>query len=268
MGLWVADERAGLAGPGGCLCGQPLCLCAYGDAVVCATPREARVFDAANGGDISRYPLPPGVRCMCALPDALYCLSSEADSVSLLCPLTGQLRLCAQAGCDPRDLALSPCRRLLAAAGGAAGMLYLYDSKTLTLLRSIPLPGVVYAVCFCPSGLMALCGIEAGDVSTCLYRISARGVAAELLRLPGLPGALLPLPGGGLLVGALGQLLHLRPGLSVHRRYACGLPARLRLYADFALCADPLDGRLLQVPLREGSLRTLYVGEPVDAILV
>ncbi|MBQ9300664.1 MAG: hypothetical protein IJ214_09145, partial [Clostridia bacterium] len=109
MGLWIADAQDGLLGPGGRLCAQPLCLCACGAAVVCATPREARVFEAANSAAISRYPLPPRVRCMCALPGALYCLSGEADSLSLLCPLTGQLRLCTQAGCDPRDLALSPC---------------------------------------------------------------------------------------------------------------------------------------------------------------
>ena len=268
MGLWIADEREGLLGPGGRLCGQPLCLCACGTTVVCATPREARVFDAADGSAVSRYPLPPGVRCMCALPGALYCLSGEADSVSLLCPLTGQLRLCVQAGCDPRDLALSPCRRMLAAAGGASGMLYLYDSQTLTLQRGIALPGIVYAVCFCPAGLMALCGIEAGDISACLYRISARGVVTELMRLPGLPGALLSLPGGGLLVGALGQLLHLRPDLRVQRRYSCGLPAKLRLYPGCALCADPLDERLLRVPLREGGLEQLYAGAAADALVV
>ena len=267
MSLWIADAREGRLSPAGeRLCAQPLCLCVCGGAVVCACPRCARVF-AADGSELGSYPLPPGVRCMQALPGALYCLSGEADSVSLLCPRTGQLRLCTQAGCDPRDLALSPCRRMLAAAGGAAGRLYLYDSYTLELLRVISLPGIVYAVCFWNGGMMALCGIGADEPSAALYRISARGVVSEALRLSGLPGALLSLPGGGLMAGTLGHLAILRQDLTAQRRFACGLPARLRLYPGFALCADPLEGRLLRIPLREGKPQTLYAGEAVDAVL-
>ena len=268
MAVWIADAREGLLSPTGKkLCAQPLCLCVCGDAVVCACPRCARVFAAADGADLGSYPLPPGARCMQALPGALYCLSGEADSISLLCPRTGQLRLCAQAGCDPRDLALSPCRRMLAAAGGAAGRLYLFDSYTLKLLRSFSLPGIVYAACFWNGGLMALCGVGADEPSAALYRVSARGVVSEALRLPGLPGALLSLPGGGLMAGTLGQLAVLRSDLRMQQHIACGLPARLRLYPGFALCADPLAGRLLHIPLREGGPRTLYAGEAVDAVI-
>ena len=269
MGLWIADGGRGLVrqGTGESLCAQPQCLCLCGDAVVCACPCEARVFAAEDGRALAAYPLPPGVRCMCALPGALYCLSGEADSVSLLCPLTGRLRLCAQAGCDPRDLTLSPNRRLLAAAGGASGRLLLYDSQTLTLQCSIALPGIVYAVCFRGAELMTLCAVENGELCACLCRVSARGVVSELMRLPGLPGALLSLPDGGLLMGALGQLLRLRADLRVLRRCRCGLPARLRLYPGFALCADPLDGRLLRVPLRDAPAQTLYMGEVEDAVI-
>ena len=269
MGLWVADENEGLICPfsAGPLCAQPLCLCACGTAVVCARAREAQVFAQDTGRLLAAYPLPPGVRCMCALPGALYCLSSEADSISLLCPLTGQLRLCAQAGCDPRDLCLSPCRRMLAAAGGAAGALYLYDSRDLHLLRAIPLPGIVYAACFTGAALLALCAVEEGEISTRLYRVSVRGVTAELRRLPGLPGALLALPDGSLLAGSLGQLLHLRPDARVLRRWACGLPLRLRLYGGSALCADTLEGRVLQLPLTGQNPHILYTGgAPADML--
>ena len=270
MGLWIADQSAGLKRlPGnGCLCPQPLCLCACGASVICAGPGEARVFASGDGSEMARYPLPPAVRRMCALPGALYCLSGEADSLSLLCPRTGQLRLCVQAGCDPRDLALSPDCRLLAAAGGAAGKLYLYDAAALTPVRAFSLPGIVYAVCFCGSELAALCAIESGEISACLCRVSPRGVVSERLRLPGLPGALLALPGGGLMVGALGQLLLLRRDGRVLRRIPCGLPARLRLQGGFALCADPLDGALLRVPLGDGKPQRLYAGEAVDAMIL
>ena len=109
--------------------------------------------------------------------------------------------------------------------------------------------------------------VENGELCACLCRVSARGVVSELMRLPGLPGALLSLPDGGLLMGALGQLLRLRADLRVLRRCRCGLPARLRLYPGFALCADPLDGRLLRIPLRDAPAQTLYMGEVEDAVI-
>ena len=267
--MWIADEERGLLGPGGGepLCAAPLALCACGSALVCACMREARVYALDTGREVAAYPLPPCTRRMCALPGALYCLSGDGDSLSLLCPMTGQLRLCVRAGCDPRDLALSPDCRLLAAAGGAAGRLLLFDSVTLRPLRDIPLPGVVDAVCFRGAELLALCAIENGEISAGLYHISVRGVVTELRRLPGLPGALLPLPGGELLVGALGTLLLLRSDGRLLRRYPCGLPARLRLCRGHALCADPLEGRLLRVPLREGRVETLYTGgAPADGM--
>lgn len=270
MGLWIADARQGVLTPTG-RCAEPaapLCLCVCGSAVICAGQREARVFAAEGGPPVAAFALPPAARCMCALPGALYCLSGEADSVSVLCPRTGQLRLCARAGCDPRDMTLSPDSRLLAVAGGASGKLYLFDSPALTPLRSIALPGVVYAVCFRGAELYALCAIENGEVSTCLYRVSARGVVSEGLHLPGLPGSLLTLPGGDLLVGALGQLLHLRADMKLLRRFPCGLPARLRLYRDHVLCVDPLEGRALRLLPREGLLQTLYAGEAADAVVV
>lgn len=271
MGLWVADEGRGLFYPhaGGALCASPLCLCACGNAVVCAQACQARVFAADTGAALGGYPLPPAVRCMCALPGALYCLSGEADSVSLLCPLTGQLRLCARAGCDPRDLALSPCRRMLAAAGGAAGALYIYNSYDLRLLRSFSLPGVVYAARFAGTELLALCAVEDGDIHTCLYHISVRGVVSEVLRTPGLPGALLPLPDGSLLLGALGKLWRLRADGRLMQRFPCGLPARLRLSGDSVLCADPLAGKVWRIPLGGARGRAVYAGDtPADVLEV
>ena len=271
MGLWIADETCGLLSPHADtpLCSGPLCLCACGNTVVCAQARQGRVFAADTGEALSSYPLPPAVRCMCSLPGALYCLSGEADSISLLCPMTGQLRLCARAGCDPRDLSLSPCHRMLAAAGGAAGMLYIYDSHDLRLLRSLPLPGVVYAARFVGAALLALCAVEDGDIHTCLYHISARGVVSEALRTQGLPGALLPLPDGGAMLGALGKLWRLRADGRLMQRFCCGLPARLRLYGTIVLCADPLNGCVLRIPLNGARAETVYAGDaPADMLLL
>ncbi|MBQ7455450.1 MAG: hypothetical protein IJS53_03305, partial [Clostridia bacterium] len=112
-----------------------------------------------------------------------------------------------------------------------------------------------------------LCAEGDGEVHSCLYHISARGVVREALRLPGLPGALLPLPDGTALCGTLGALLHLRADGRVLRRWACGLPARLRFLGGGALCADPLAGKVFCVPLGPGRTRTLYSGgAPVDAL--
>lgn len=92
MALWIADEGAGLIRSGAegerRLCAQPLSLCACGNTLVCAQAQQAAVYAADTGAALGRYPLPPGARRMCALPGALYCLSSDADSISLLCPRT------------------------------------------------------------------------------------------------------------------------------------------------------------------------------------
>lgn len=272
MGLWIADEKNGLlylsGGGERTLCRAPLCLCASGNTVVCAQRNTARVYAIDTAQEVTAYPLPPEVRRMCALPGALYCLSAEADSISLLCPLTGRLRLCAQAGCYPRDLCLSPCRRLLAAAGGASGTLFLYHSQDLSLARRVMLPGVVYAACFSGAGLAALCAVEENEVSSRLYRISARGVISEALCLPGLPGALLPLPDGGLLVGVLGTLLRLRADGRVAQRFSVALPGRLRGGADGALCADSLSGQVLRLSFSGARPEVVYDGDtPADMLL-
>ena len=250
------------------LCARPLSLCACGSAVVCACAHGACVYAADTCAPLAEYPLPPAVRCMCALPGALYALSGEADSLSLFCPLTGRLRLCARVGCDPRDAQLSPDGRLLAVAGGAAGQVYLLSSRDLRTLRSIPLPGVVGAACFSGAALLAFCAEGDSEIHSCLYHISVRGVVREVLRRPGLPGALLALPDGSVLAGVLGELLHLRADGRVLGRARCGLPARLRLMQGCALCADPLDGRVLRLSPREMRCDTIWQGEsPADALM-
>ena len=246
MALWIADEGAGLIRSGADgerrLCAQPLSLCACGNTLVCAQAQQAAVYAADTGAALGRYPLPPGARRMCALPGALYCLSSDADSISLLCPRTGRLLLCAQAGCYPRDLALSPCRRMLAVAGGAAGAVLVYRARELTLIRSLPLPGVVSAAAFAGAELLALCAVDEGRLQSRLFRISIHGVVSALGCWEGLPGALLIHPDGMIVCGVLGKLLLLRPDGRVARCLPCGLPACLRPCPGGLLCADALDG--------------------------
>jgi len=228
------------------------------------------VYAADTARALMEYPLPPGVIRLCALPGALYCLSSEADSVSLLCPATGRLRLCAQAGCYPRDMQLSPCGRMLAIAGGASGTLTVLDVQELRPLMQTMLPGIVCAAAFLPSGLAALCAVEESDVTSQLYRVSPRGVVSEMLRRPGLPGALLRLPDHSLLLGATGAMLRLRQDGRVLQRLPCGLAGMLRCYPAFSLAADPLSGKVLQISHAIGkSAAVCYCGaSPNDMLLI
>lgn len=274
MALWIADENGHLLRQSAegeeKLCALPLCLTACSDCVICAALDGAHVYAADTAAELRRYPLPPGVSRLCALPDALYALSSEADSVSLLCPQTGRLRLCTQAGCYPRDMLLSPCGRYLAVAGGAAGTLTLFSSDDLTVIRQIMLPGVVYAAAFLPSGMAALCAVGESDVTSHLYRLSPRGVVSDVLHCPGLPGALAWLPDHTLLLGVLGALLRLKPDGRILQRFPCGLPGMVRVYPAFSLAADPLSGQVLRIPHAIGKSAAVCCcsASPSDMLLI
>lgn len=272
MALWIADEERGLmhiSREMQNICPQPLCLTICGDSVICAAREGARVY-ARDARELACYPLPPGVCRMCALPGALYCLSGDADSVNLLCPATGRLRLCARAGCYPQDMKISSCGRMLAVAGGAAGQVLLLSAQDLTLLRQFSLPGMVYAVCFAGNSLYALCAAEENDIATHLMRISPRGVVSDVFSRQGLPGAMCTLRDQTLLCGVLGETLRLRTDGRVVQRYPGGLAQSIRAYGDFALIADPLSGCVQRVELAIGkSAGTVYPGaSPSDMLLM
>lgn len=272
MALWIADSERGLMYVKEStrrLCTQALCLTVCGDRVICAAQDGAHVFSPSAQG-LGGYPLPPGTCRMCALPDALYALSSEADSVSLVCPMTGRLRLCARAGCYPRDMQLSPCGRYLLIAGGAAGEALVMSAQDLSLLRRIALPGIVSAAAFAGRDICALCAVEESDMTALALRISARGVKSEILTRRGLPGAVCSLPDQTLLCGLLGETLRLRMDGRVLQRYPGGLPQSIRMGRSAALIADPLDGSVQRVTYSIGkSAEKIYLGaSPSDVLLV
>lgn len=274
MALWVADEGEYLVRQEKTkkqtLCRQPSCLTVCGDSVICAAADGAHVYAADDAQLLQQYPLPPGVTRLCALPGSLYALSSEADSVSLLCPATGRLRLCAQTGCYPRDMLLSPCGRYLAVAGGATGTLTVLGAQDLTLQRQVMLPGVVCAAAFLPSCLAALCAVEECDVTSHLYRVSLRGVVSEIMTCPGLPGAMRPLPDHSILVSVLGACMRLRTDGRMLQRIPCGLIGSMRAYSGCALAADPLSGQVLQLSCVIGkSAAVCFRGaSPNDMLLI
>ena len=272
MALWVADEETGLVRQDQnkiqTLCRAPSCMTVCGDSVICSAADGAHVYAADTAQKLQQYPLPPGVIRLCALPGSLYALSSEADSVSLLCPATGRLRLCAQAGCYPRDMALSPCGRYLMVAGGAAGALTVMNAQDLQPVMQVMLPGIVCAAAVLPFGMAALCAVEEGDVASHLYRVSPRGVVSEIMRCPGLPGALLALSDHSLLMGVMGAIIRLRMDGRVLQRIPCGLPGVMRAYPGFALAADPLLGQVVQISHTVGkSAAVCYCGASPNDVL-
>lgn len=272
MALWIADSERGLVymrESAQTLCRQAQCLTVCGDRVICAAYDSARVF-TPEGQLIGQYPLPPGTCRLCALPDALYALSSEADSVSLLCPITGRLRLCAQAGCYPRDMHLSPCGRYLLIAGGAAGEALIFSSQDLSLLTRCALPGIVCAAAFMGREVCALCAVEEGDMSTLALRISPRGVISEIFTCRGLPGAICALPDQTLLCGVLGETLRLKADGRILQRSPGGLAQSIRAWRETALIADPVDGSVQRITygIRK-SAEKIYLGaSPSDVLLV
>lgn len=268
MGVWIADEERGLLHDKGRVDISPTGLCACGNTVVCACAGAAHTFAADTGSALERFPLPPDTRKMCALPGALYCLSGEADSLSLLCPRTGRLRLCVCAGCYPRDVCLSPCGRLLAVAGGADGAVLVMKSADLSLIRRIRLPGIACAVAFQGAEICALCAVEENDIATRLMRVSVRGVTSEAGRMRGLPGALTALPDGGIMTASLGEIIRFRKDGRVVQRLAAWLPSRLRLTGGCVLSADPLEGTLVSIPLNMEKPAAIYRGGSVNDVLV
>lgn len=271
MALWIADPQSGLMHVSKTprrLYPEAQCLTVCGSCLICAARGTAFSF-TPTAQQTGEYPLPPGVCRMCALPGALYALSSEADSVSLLCPVTGRLRLCAQAGCYPRDMQLSPCGRYLAISGGAAGEMLLYTAQDLTLLRRIALPGMVYSAVFCGRELFALCAAEENEMTAHVLRISPRGVQSEIFSAAAMPGVLCALRDHSLLAGLLGECVRLRPDGRVLQRYAAGLPAAIRAWREGALIADPLNGNVLHVPAGIGkSAGIIHSGASPSDMLV
>lgn len=271
MALWIADsERAltRLKEDVQTLCAQGTCLTACGDSVICAAQDGAHVYTAA-GEEIAAYPLPPGICRLCALPDALYALSSEADSVSLLCPRTGRLRLCARAGCYPRDMMLSRCGRYLLVSGGAAGETMVLLAQDLQQIGRYALPGVVCAAAFGERDMYALCAVEENDMAAHVLRISPRGVISQVQRMSALPGAMRVLTDGSLLCGVAGEMLRLRPDGRVLQRYPGGLAQSIRVVRDGALVADPVEGCVMQTTLSIGkSAGKIFLGASPSDVLV
>ncbi|MBR1584676.1 MAG: hypothetical protein IJ662_03965, partial [Clostridia bacterium] len=214
-----------------------------------------------RGTPLFQFPAPPNGCDLAAGGGVVYCLSGDADSVTAYAARDGELLFSAPAGAYPRALALGPDGQCLAAAGGAAGEILLFDPG-LRLRRTIRVPGVACGVCFLGKGMAALCAVGDGELSSALFRISPWGVTEEIFTCPQGPCCLQAVD-NGCAVGCHGAVYFLTPEGRVQRALPCAYPARIRRIPGGALICDPWQGQVL---LRNG--KGIHRGPaPEDALL-
>ena len=115
----------------------------------------------------------------------LLVLCAEADSVLLLDASCGMPLVLARAGLNPQSIALDESGDVLAVATGESGEALLLSARSLTLLRRLSMPGIVFDVLLHGGTVYALCLNE--TLNTTLAAIPGRG-ARQLLTLSGMPG--------------------------------------------------------------------------------
>ena len=112
-------------------------------------------------------------------------LCAEADSVLLLDAGCGLPLVLARAGLNPQNIALDETGDVLAVAAGESGEVLLMSARSLTLLRRMSMPGMVFDVTLCGGTVHALCLNDALDAT--LVTVPQIG-ARQILPLPGMPG--------------------------------------------------------------------------------
>lgn len=216
-------------------------LCAGCGRVYCAGEKRCICLEAESGEALFDFPLPGGVCALEMLGEKVCALSSDADCLNAFCAHTGTLLFSAPAGVYPRDLCISPCGKFLAAAGGAAGEILLFDD-TLSCIQKRRVPGAACAVCFLPRGMAALCAVGEEELSSQLITFSPRGAAKEIYSFPDAPCALCMLSNGALLAGCHGEVALLRTDGRILYRRPCAYPARIRPNGRNALICDGWEG--------------------------
>lgn len=247
MDIWVADGEKGLMrghdgefekiGPAG------EAICAFRGCIYCAGGGRGHCCKGKTGEEIFDLSLPTGVCALCPMGNNICALSQDADCICAFCPETGEMRYSAPAGVYPGDVCKSPCGRFLAAAGGLAGEILLYDEK-LVCQKKYKVPGAACAVCFMPRGLLALCAVGEGELSSRLLKISSRGVMEEMYSFPEPPCCLCALPGGQCLVGCHQQVIFLRSDGKISWRLPCPCPVRIRFFQGRAMILDICRGEI------------------------
>lgn len=164
-------------------------LCAYRQTVFCASDWGDMVWrlDAKKLVPTGLFAGGPGMQRLLLSPDGarLLILCAEADSVLLLDAACGAPLVLARTGLNPQSIALDESGEILAVAAGESGEALLLSARSLTQLRRLPMPGIVFDVLLHNGTVYALCLNE--TLNTTLTTLPGGG-ARQLLTLSGMPG--------------------------------------------------------------------------------
>lgn len=166
-------------------------LCASHGAVFCASEWGDMVWrlDARRLVPTGLFAGGPGMKRLLLSPDGtrLLALCTEADSVLLLDAGCGLPLVLAKTGLNPQNIALDETGDVLAVAAGESGEVLLLSARSLTLLHSLPMPGIVFDVTLRAGTVYALCLNDA--LNTTLVTVPRVG-ARQRLTLSGMPGCI------------------------------------------------------------------------------
>ena len=221
-------------------------LCVSHGAVFCASDWGDTVWrlDAERLVPTGLFAGGPGMKRILSSPDGtrLLLLCAEADSVLLLDAGCGLPLVLARAGLNPQNIALDETGDVLAVAAGESGEVLLMSARSLTLLRRLSMPGMVFDVTLCGGTVHALCLNDALDATLVTGpQIGAR----QILPLPGMPGRVAA--DGGRLLCATEGFLHAvsRDGMRLlHTEHAPGRAGGCQRYAGAMLLFDGLSERI------------------------
>lgn len=221
-------------------------LCVSHGTVFCASDWGNTVWrlDAERLVPTGLFAGGPGIKRILPSPDGtrLLLLCAEADSVLLLDAGCGLPLVLARAGLNPQNIALDETGDVLAVAAGESGEVLLMSARSLTMLRRLPMPGMVFDVMLCDGVVHALCLNDALDAT--LVTVPQIG-ARQILSLPGMPGRVMA--DGGRLLCATEGFLHMvsRDGMRLlHTEHAPGRSGGCQRYAGAMLLCDTLSERI------------------------
>lgn len=249
--VWIAAGQAGLFTPRGetlprALLPDASLLAMGGGQLFCACRERCQVLNVHRSAWL---PSAPGISAMCVSRDGhyLYQLSGDCDSLFCVDAEKAQPLFLNRCGCYPQSLHLHPVWPLLAAAAGATGEILLFEAPSLKLTGAQRVPGVASCAVFVPHGLVFLSAIEKGDICTLLGLIRHGGAGPEELAVfPGVPGSLLPLEDGTVMVSVSGALMRvaLAPFRVLFSRYSDGLITGMACEKGHVLLCDSAAGQV------------------------
>ena len=235
--------------------------------LACEKTRNCFVINRKTLREEQAFPAPPGISALCASPCGrwLYILSHEADMVHTVHLGTGRLSYAAPAGVFPRSMALSPSGTELLVACGAEAEARLFSLPDLLTEQVIHTRHPCFGAAFWKKGLVLVCAAEGTDIRTVICTLAPGKIRPrEILRLPGLPGAMQVCSGGmAIMVSTPDGLMKidLNSGRILWNVPPGALCMNLCTQNGMVLLSDVPTGKVLLLPQKEPwPKRTLWQG--------